>query len=207
LQPAHLEQIGEIAVEGDRDLQRERPVTVVAHSKALIGRALPEEDRARDVQQIFLQHDLRATGVVIVRIGEVDREQRVVIAHVRAKQQRLPAIEAQFEMREKARVGMIEPVRAARGRADIAEAVGDDEGVAMLERAARARRGRGGENGKLVFRRSRDLVGFDLQRGLSEHRQTFKLRRIDGGVLSAEYQRADDKSANAANAPWVRTRT
>src|SRR4029077_1724073 len=72
-------------------------------------------------------------------------------------------------MREKARVGVIEPVGAARGRADVSEAVGDGKCVAMLESAARARGWRGRQNRKFRFRRSVSFIGLDLQRGLSGH--------------------------------------
>ena len=169
MQAAHLEQIGEIAVEMQDDLQRERPVAVITHGEALIGAAVPEEHRARDMHDVLLQYDLRAGAIVVVGIGEIDGEQRVVVARVRAEQQRLRPIQAQFEMGEKARIGVIEPIRSTRGRADIAEIVGDDECITVLERAARTRSRRGSENGKFQFHRSVRFMGFDLQRRLGEH--------------------------------------
>ena len=106
------------------------------------------------MHDVLLQHDLCTGGVVIVRIGEIDCEQRIVVARVRAEQQRLRPIQAQFEMGEKARIGVIEPVRSTCRRADIAEVVGDDECVTVLERPARTRSRSGRDDGKFRFHRS-----------------------------------------------------
>ena len=77
----------------------------------------------------------------MIGIGEIDCEQRVVVAHIGAEQQRLRVVHAQFEVRKKARVGVKESVRAARRGADVPVTVDDDESVAMLQGAPRARRG------------------------------------------------------------------
>ena len=166
------------------DLQRERPVAMIAHGEALIGAAVPEEHRARDMHDVLLQHDLRAGAIVVVGIGEIDCEQRVVVARVRAEQQRLRPIQAQFEMGEKARIGVIEPVRSTRRRADIAEVVGDDECVTVLERPARTRSRSGRDDGKFRFHRSVRFMGFDLQRRLGEHVEPWTVGHCGRDALS-----------------------
>ena len=54
---AHLEQIGEIVVEQERQIEAGRPVAMVLHADALIGGAAPQEDGAHDVQHVLLQDD------------------------------------------------------------------------------------------------------------------------------------------------------
>ena len=175
------------------DLQRERPVAVITHGEALIGAAVPEEHRARDMHDVLLQYDLRAGAIVVVGIGEIDGEQRVVVARVRAEQQRLRPIQAQFEMGEKARIGVIEPIRSTRGRADIAEIVGDDECITVLERAARTRSRRGSENGKFRFHRSVRFMGFDLQQQAGR-----ACRTLDFGHGGRETPSTDGESEQCA---------
>ena len=135
---ADLEQIGEIIVEAQRERDLDRLEAVVAHRDALIGRAAPQEDRARDMDDVLLQHDVLAG--VDIGIGEIDREQGVVVAHIGAEQQRLHVVQPQLEVRKKARIGVEQSVRAARGRADVPMAVDHDESVAVLQGAPRARR-------------------------------------------------------------------
>ena len=59
---AHLEQIGEVAGEGERQLHVERAVAVVLEAQALIGGAAPQKKRAHDVQRVFRQHQLAGRG-------------------------------------------------------------------------------------------------------------------------------------------------
>ena len=58
----------------------------------------------------------------------------------------------QFQPRQIARVGMKHAVGPAGGGADVAMAVEHGEGIAMLERAARPRRGTGRRNVERSFR-------------------------------------------------------
>ena len=81
---AHLEQIGKIIVEQQRQLEAGALVAVVLQPDALIGRAAPQEDRAHDVQQVLLQHN--AALAIDVGVGQVDRQSRIVVAQVRAEQ-------------------------------------------------------------------------------------------------------------------------
>ena len=67
-----------------------------------------------------------------VGIGQIDDEDGVVIADVRAKQQRLQAVEQYFEVREIAGVAKKDPVRSTRRRADVGVTVEHGEAVALL---------------------------------------------------------------------------
>jgi hypothetical protein len=69
---------------------------VVVQRQPLMERIAPGEDRPRDVQKVLLQHDAAVDEEV--RIGEVDREQRVVVAQVRTQQQGRQAVHQQFEV-------------------------------------------------------------------------------------------------------------
>ena len=76
----HLEQIGEIAAEQQREIENRGVLTVVLHADALVGRASPKEDRAHDVQHVFLKHVTPLT--IDVWIGQVHRERGIVIAKI-----------------------------------------------------------------------------------------------------------------------------
>ena len=101
---AHLEQVGKIAVEVDLQAQIHRTVAVIAHREPLIGRAPPQEDRAHDVQGVLVQHQ-PAIGEH-VGIGQVDRQERIVVADVRSEQQWLQLVDGEFEPRQEACVAV-----------------------------------------------------------------------------------------------------
>ena len=111
---AHLEQIGEIIVEQQRQVEARGRLAVILQADALIGGAAPQEDRAHDVQHVLLQHD--AAVAVDVGIGEIDGQRRIVVAQIGAEQQRLHVVQHQFEPREIAGVGVEQAVRARRRR-------------------------------------------------------------------------------------------
>ena len=150
---AHLEQVGEVVGEQNRQTNIDRLVAVIAHAEALIGGIPPQENCAQNVHGIFFQHDTLIGHDV--GIGQVDDQRRVVVAQIRAEQQRLRVVDPQFEPREKPRVAVEQPVGSL-GCADIAMAVEHDEGVVMLERQSRPGRGRGGGNVEGSFRRCGD---------------------------------------------------
>ena len=52
---------------------------MVLHAQALIGGATPEKKRAHDVQHILRERELLVE--IDVGIGQVDREDRVVVSH------------------------------------------------------------------------------------------------------------------------------
>ena len=151
---AHLEQIGEIIVEQQRQIEARRPVAVILQADALIGGAAPQEDRAHDVQRVLLQH--QPAVAVDVGIGEIDGQRRIVVAQIGAEQQRLDVVEHHLEPGEIARIGVEQAVGPAGRGADVAMAVEHDEGVVVLERAARPRRRARHRN---VERRFRDVLG------------------------------------------------
>ena len=151
---AHLEQIGKIIVEQQRQIETRRQVAVILQADALIGGAAPQEDRAYDVQHVLLQHE--PAVAIDVGIGEVDGQRRIVVAQIGAEQQRLHLVEHHFEPGEIARIGIEQAVGPAGGGADIAVAVEHDEGVVVLERAPRPRRR---ARHRDVERRFRDVLG------------------------------------------------
>ena len=138
LQAAHLEQVGEIAVEQHRQAQIDRTIAMVLDPQPLIGRVAPEKNRAHDMHGVLGQNE--AMVEIHVGIGQIDGQLRIVVAHVGAEQQRLRAVEQKLEMREKTRVAMKQPVDAAGRCAHITVAVENEEGIVVLEGAARARR-------------------------------------------------------------------
>ena len=135
MQPSHLEQVGEVASEKKRQRQADAVIAVIAHREPLVGAAAPQKDRSRDMQQVLLQHDPSVDEEV--RVGEVDRQQGVVVAQVRAEQQRLLAVHQKFEMRQEARVVVKQPIGVARRGADVAISVHHGEGITVFERPAR----------------------------------------------------------------------
>ncbi|MGY3647952.1 hypothetical protein ACVWW2_003243 [Bradyrhizobium sp. LM4.3] len=168
---ANLEQIGEIIVEQQGQPEIGRAVAVVLHADALIGGAAPQEDRAHDVEQVLLQHE--AALPVDIRIGEIDRQRRVVVAQVGSQQQRLEIVEHELKPRKVARVVMEQAVGPAGRGADVAMAVKHDKGIVVLERTPRPRRRSRHRN---IERLLRDLVhgsrhGDELSNGFSRHQQ------------------------------------
>ena len=136
-QAADLEQVGEVAVEQHGQAQIDRKITVILDRQPLIRGVAPEKNRADDVQSILRQH--QAIVEIHVRIGQIHRQQSVVIAQVGPEQQRLHPVEQELEMREKTGVAVEQAVGAAGRSAYVAVAVEDDEGIVVLERTARPR--------------------------------------------------------------------
>src|SRR5690606_8014579 len=110
---------------------------VVLEGDALVRRILPQEDIARDVHRILLQDQFPISEDV--RIGQLDRQQRIVIADIGAEQHWLHAVYDHFQIGQESGVAMEKPVLPADRGAEVAVAVEQDESVIMLERAARAR--------------------------------------------------------------------
>ena len=90
-QPANLEQIGEVAVEQHGEAQIDRTIAVVMDRQPLIGRVAPEKNRPHDVQGVLRQNEVIVE--VHIGIGQIHGQQGVVVAHVRAQQQGLHAVE------------------------------------------------------------------------------------------------------------------
>ena len=123
----------------------------------------------------FSQRDVVA--VVEIRIGQIDREHGVVVAHVRPEQQRLLAVQRQLEPGEETRVVMEQAVRVAGRGADVAVAVGDDEGIAAFERTARAGDGLRRGNIERRFRKRIDVPQLCRQWTFNRHQHPHDLAR------------------------------
>ena len=95
LEPTHLEEVREIAVELDSQAEIDGAVAMIADGIPLISDASPKKDRTHNVEHVFRQD--QTVLKIHVRVGEVGGDQRVVVAHVRPEQQRLHAIEKQFQ--------------------------------------------------------------------------------------------------------------
>ena len=80
VQSPHLEQVGEVAGEGEREPDVERFLAVVLHAQALIDGAAPKKKRAHDVQDVLWQHE--RVIEIDVGVGQVDGENGVVVADI-----------------------------------------------------------------------------------------------------------------------------
>jgi len=136
---AYLKQIGEVIGEHDRQAHVDRLIGVIAYPDSLIGGVAPKENRTQDMHPVLFHDDMLIGNDV--RIGQIDDERGIVIAQIGAEQQRRDVVHQKFEAREKSCVTAEQSVGRIRRRSDIAVAVEDDEGVVMLERQPRTRRG------------------------------------------------------------------
>ena len=127
---AHLENIGKVVVEGEREQEAHPLVAEIPYRKAVKQRGAPDEDRPRHVQHVFVQDDV----LVVIDIGvcEIDGEDAVVVGEVRAEQERLKPVDQQLEMRQVTGIATEQAVRPARRRADVAMAVEHHEAVVLL---------------------------------------------------------------------------
>ena len=150
---ADPEQIGEIVVKQKCQIEARQAIAMILQADALIGCPVPEKDRAHDMQHVLGQHD--PIVAIDVGIAEVDSQGRVVVAQIGAEQQRLHVIQHQLQPGEIARIGIEQAVRPAGGSADVAVTVKHDEGVIVLERTPRPRRGARHRNIERLFRNDR----------------------------------------------------
>src|SRR5215468_1442763 len=104
-------------------------MSVVAQSNSLVGAAAPQEQIAHDVYRVLAQN--KTLIEIQIRICEVDRQDRVIVTQIGAKQQRLQAIHQQFKTREITHVGV---------------GVDDRKRISILQRPPRPRDRRNGGN-------------------------------------------------------------
>src|SRR5256885_7391522 len=122
----------------------------IAHEHQLVVGVFPDELPPVDVDALAMQR--AAIQVGHVGIGEIDGQQRVVLARIGAEQQRPVVIEIKLQLRQVARVAVVEPVRAAAVSCDIAKMVEDGEGVTVLQDpGARLAKGAGRFDAELGF--------------------------------------------------------
>ena len=141
LQAAHLEQVCEIAGEVERQRDIDLAVGVVLQSKPMINRTSPDKQRANDMQHILRQDEIAIE--VNIRVGQVDGQDGIVVADIRAQQQQLHSVQQHLEARKVAGVLKEDAVRSARRRSDVGMTIQHRETVAVFERAARTGGGPG----------------------------------------------------------------
>jgi hypothetical protein len=70
---------------------------------------------------------------IVRRTGEVDGKDGIVVAYIGPEQQRMHAVDQEFQPREIARVGVKYAVCPIGGRADVAMTIKHGEGVTVFE--------------------------------------------------------------------------
>ena len=128
---AHLEDVGVVGVELEGEAQQHRGLAEVRDDQLLVARGIAQEPRARDVDRPL--EDRERVALVHIGIGHVHRERAVVAAHVGVEQDRSLAVEPHLVAREEARALVVEAMLAASHARDVAEAVEEDEALAVLE--------------------------------------------------------------------------
>src|ERR1700730_11065409 len=86
------------------------------------------------MQRVLLNNDLAVD--INVQIGQVGRQQGIVVAEAEAQQQRLATVHRKLQVRKKAGIVMKKAVWAAGRYPDVAVAVQHRKGVTVFERAA-----------------------------------------------------------------------
>ena len=148
---AHLEEIREVRREPIRQAQAQRAVAEISHDQALVAGAVPDELHAIQMNVFPPQDNLAVLEQI--RVTEVRREHCVVVLRHRGEQQRPFFLEKQVQLRQHARVAMIQALGVAGLAADVAAMIEHRESVAVLQRtgAALLKRRRDGD-GKLRCR-------------------------------------------------------
>ncbi len=133
---SNLENVGEIAIENQRDGKLHVFAAVIGEVQALAYCILAHVACSVDVDRIFAQHE-GAFGVD-VGIGEVCAELKVGCVQCRAEKERRIVSDEQFEPGEVARVVMEKAVAAIAERADVAVRVDDGECIVVFQDFVRA---------------------------------------------------------------------
>ena len=157
MRAANFEQIGEIRGEGDSNLNAAPPVVEVANAEPFEAGRPPQKPRPSQMNEVVL--DLQVVRILEqVRIGQVARERRVVVAQSRAKQHGPRALHRHREVRKMARVPVIEALGASRAGNGVAVVVEHAEGVAVLQnKSAHVQKRRGGRYRKRLVQFGRRL--------------------------------------------------
>ena len=138
----HFEQIGEVGREPQVEADPVAGEGEVAHGKPAVAGAVPQEQRALHVDQALILR--RLAKVAAGRIGQVRGQQNVVRAERRTQQQRTQAADRQVQLREVARVLVVQSVDAAGFDQNVPAMVEYAEHVAVLQRAVTPLLQRGG---------------------------------------------------------------
>src|SRR6478752_2618208 len=126
-----LEQVSIIGVHSNPDRQRELRVPVIVDADALVARPIPEKPCAAEMDGASW-HEFLSIGSQI-RIGEVDREERVIFLDRHTEEKRPVCSERELKLRKKTRALMIEPLRSWHDLVDITVAIEDGECLAVLQ--------------------------------------------------------------------------
>ena len=127
---AHIDDVLEIRAEAHDELRRHRAQREIAHADHLVADARPDEARARDVQRAARQHDAAALAAH-VGVGEIHRQQDVVLARRGGEQQRPLSGDRQREARQVTHAAAIQARLAARLRVDVTDFVEEAEAVVV----------------------------------------------------------------------------
>lgn len=145
-----LENVGEVDVPAAPEGHVDRLEPVVRYPYALVADPIPQELLPRDVDGAARNRELPVGADV--GVGQIHRQDRVVVAHPRIEQEQTVLVQQQPETRQKARALVVETQLPHPDRRHVAEAVENGECVAVFQyprTVIDARRGR--ENVELVF--------------------------------------------------------
>src|SRR5262245_48865481 len=126
-----LEQVSIIRVHGKPDRERKLRVSIVVNADALVARSIPEKPGAADMEGASRHEVLTIGGEV--RIGEVNREERVILLHRRTEQKGSVCSEREFKLGKKACPLMIEALRTRNDLMDVTVAIEDGERLTMFQ--------------------------------------------------------------------------
>jgi hypothetical protein len=138
---AHLEDVGEVRAQFEREHHRNGLLAVVREPKVLVHHRTGQEAGAEEVQRVA--GHAAAPFVGEIGRGHVDDEQAVVGADPRVEHQRPASVEPEPEPRQVARAGVVEALLAGAVGPDVAEAVEHAERLFVLQHAVAAARGDG----------------------------------------------------------------
>ena len=144
----HLEDVGEIGAEEQLERDLERTEVVVVNPQAVVADSLPEKAAPEDVNRVARPRDHAVRQVI--RIGQIDDQEGVVLLHGRAEQQRAPVVDQQHQVAQEPGPLVVEPFLSPRQK--VSRAVEDGERVGVLQHPDLIKRpGRARQNRKVLF--------------------------------------------------------
>jgi hypothetical protein len=147
---AHLEYIREIGGESHGERHFDRVQGVVGDPDAFDRGPVSEHTRSEQVHEAALQYHTPLRDHV--RVGEVGAERRIVLRDIRAEQERLPVGKQELEARQEPRPLVVDAVRAARARHNVAVIAEHRERIPVFQHAQRRRGALGlAEDGELFL--------------------------------------------------------
>ena len=154
----HLEEIGEIGGEGDRQFHPARLVVEIADVQPLEAAGVPEKSRPSEVDQVMFEPGT-ARRADEIGIGQIASQRSVVVAQGGAEQNRPRAIERNDQQGKMAGVAVIKALSGPPARRGVAVAIEYGEGIAVLQdqRAQVLDRRRGADCERLTRRRFDDF--------------------------------------------------